>query len=160
MQNGEVKTTISHADSNKLFYVHGYEAAGSYKKVIAYNQNLASISSIIDASERCQQLMDIECYDSFMRHTSWLTNRAGQKMSYWAGGAAGGTGCACGISNSCIDSRYLCNCDANQRKHRQDSGFVTRKSDLPLTTINLGETGNPGEYKKFKIGDVECFASE
>ena len=111
---------------------------------------------IIDMSDRCHQEVTLDCKGSMIDGYTWLTNRLNQKMSYWAGGPPGGTGCACGISGTCAKSGIKCNCDANDNVLRHDNGLVTRKSDLPLTSISTGDTGAASEYKTYSIGNIEC----
>lgn len=156
----EVITTISHQDSGKSVYVSGFERAGSYQKILSYGQDLASIIKIINGSDRCQQAVNLQCKHSLIDRYSWLTNRENQKMPYWAGGPPGGTGCACGITSTCSKVGTKCNCDANDNVLRSDNGFVTRKMDLPITSINTGDTGSAIEYKTFSIGNVECTLGE
>ncbi len=156
---GEVKTSISHSASNKWFYVHGFEDKYSYKQALSYNQKFSSITSIIDVSSRCQQMVKIKCHRSILSGFSYLTNRANQKVNYWAGGPPNGQGCACGINGTCADSSKLCNCDKNDNVIRNDDGYVTQKSDLPITSIYTGETGGATEYKEYVIGVVECFST-
>eukprot|EP00795_Rhopilema_esculentum_P002768 gene2768-991_t len=153
----EFLTIISHKDSGRLFYVSGYERSGSYKKAISYAQNFQAITTVVDRSSRCQQQVKVYCRHSLIKDFSWLSNRANMKMTYWAGGPANGTGCACGITNTCAGTNTLCNCDANDYTYRSDSGYITRKSDLPLTSVSTGDTGGSHEYKRLLIGSVECF---
>ena len=157
VKDGEIKTAIAHADSGKEIRVSGYEKAGSYTKIISYNQDFGSIIKIVDRSYRCQQRIKTQCYHSLIRSFSFLKNRLYQTMTYWAGGPSDGTGCACGIANTCDKAGTKCNCDANDNKLRSDDGFVTKKSDLPITMIHTGDTGGRSEYKIYAIWDVECF---
>ncbi len=159
MEDGKDKTIMSHSISNKLIYVEGYESAFSYRQTLSYGLNISRITSIIDASDECRQYVKIKCHDSILSDFSYLTNRANQIMTYWAGGPANGKGCACGINDTCADTSKLCNCDKNDNVIRTDEGYVTQKSDLPITSITTGETGHSGEYKEYMIGDVECFST-
>ena len=156
----EVKTTMRHEDSGKAIYINGYEDRASYGKVIAYKQSLPVMLKLVDASERCQQSMDIACAHSmvYKQNWGWLINGKNQKMSYLAGG--NGTGCACGVSKTCANTNNECNCDSNDSVLRYDNGTVTKKSDLPLTAFYTGDTGNANEYKIIVIGDLECFTSK
>ena len=156
-RNNEIKTAIAHADSGKVITVSGYEAAGSYKKILLYNQDFSSIIKIVDRSDRCQQLVNTLCKGSLIYKYSWLTNRRNQKMQYWAGGPPHGTGCKCGMTYSCAQFGTKCNCDANDGKVKTDNGLVTHKPDLPLYSFNTGDTGSSNEYKKYSVGSVECF---
>ena len=157
---GQVQTTLGHQDGGKAIYIHGYEEIGSYSKVIAYKQSLPVMLKVIEASGKCQQSMDIACHSSKMvkNQQSWLLNGKSEKMSYLAGGS--GTGCACGVTNTCADTNNKCNCDSNDNVLRYDNGTVTTKSDLPLTAFYTSDTGSSYEYKIIVIGDLECFASK
>ena len=157
---GEVKTTLEHEDSGKAIHISGYDPAGSYSKVIAYKQSLPVLLKLVDTSDRCQQSMDIACYHSQLstNNWSWLKNGKNEKMSYLAGGS--GTGCACGITNTCANTNHKCNCDKNDYALRYDNGIVTAKSDLPLTAFYTGDTGGSTEYKIIVIGNLECFTSK
>ena len=155
-----ILTTIAHKDSGKTIYITNYERKGSYKRMIMYEQDFQSIIKVIDGSHSCRQLVKVVCRGSFITRYSWLTNRANERMSYWAGGPVNGTGCACGITNKCDFANTKCNCDANDYKYRTDVGFVTRKSDLPLTSFSTGDTGAVTENKEILIGDIECYSGK
>ncbi len=159
MENNKMKTIIPHSISNKLIYVNGYEKAFSYQQTLSYGQNFSGIISIIDTSDECRQLVKTKCYHSMITDTSYLTNRANQRMDYWGGGPPDGEGCACGISRNCAKRSKPCNCDANDYVTRTDDGYVTQKSDLPITSIRIGDTGHKFEFKEYLIGDVECFST-
>ena len=68
---------------------------------------------------------------------AWWVSRDSSKMTYWGGASPGSGKCACGMTNSCADSRHACNCDKNDRVWREDSGLLTDKSHLPVNSSDL-----------------------
>ena len=72
-------------------------------------------------------------------------SRNKQKVDYFPGGDESGRGCACDVDKTCDDDRYPCNCDVNDDKWREDSGYITNKRQLPLTSFRAGETGRDRE---------------
>ena len=158
-QGKETQISISH-DSFGIWH-HLNNVAGTYTGDINYEQDLNGIIKLLDRSQRCRQLVKVKCYNSMLsRAYSWLRNRDRQKMTYWAGGPPDGKGCACGINASCASTSWLCNCDKNDNVLRSDDGYVTRKSDLPLTSFSTQDVDGTGEYKDIYIGKVECWTSK
>eukprot|EP00112_Aurelia_sp_Birch-Aquarium-sp1_P019553 Seg4852.2 transcript_id=Seg4852.2/GoldUCD/mRNA.D3Y31 product=Neurexin-4 protein_id=Seg4852.2/GoldUCD/D3Y31 len=154
LQGNSIKTMIMHRDGDKRFHV---SVSGSFKKTFAYMQNITGITKIIDRSDKCMQAVNVTCHYSQITSFSWLTNRNNQKMSYWAGGPSNGTGCACGRTGSCAMKSKKCNCDTNDQVLRYDMGLVTKKGDLPLTSIRTGDTSQYDTYKDITVGNVVCF---
>ena len=72
-------------------------------------------------------------------------------MTYW-GGATGSSKCACGMTNSCANPSYGCNCDANDKVWREDSGLLTDKTHLPVRQLRFGDTGGSAKlYHTLKV---------
>jgi hypothetical protein len=44
------------------------------------------------------------------------------------------------MTNSC-DGGGICNCDANGKTWREDSGYLTDMNTLPVTELKFGDTG-------------------
>ena len=156
-ENSKYKSVLHHADSGKTVHVHGFEQRGSYRRQILYEADFESIIKLVDASDSCEQRIEATCYNSIISQYSWFTDRNNDRISYWAGGQ--GTGCKCKIDNSCAFSK-ACNCDANDNTDRHDHGNYTDKSLFPLSWVRVGDTGNPQEYLKLKIGDLVCYGSK
>ena len=70
---------------------------------------------------------------------AWWVPGGGQNIKYWGGATQG---CSCGMTNSCADPSKLCNCDKNDNIFREDSGFLTNKSHLPVSQLRFGDTGS------------------
>ena len=126
---------------------------------ITYSASLSNIIGVIDSSYRCEQRIKTDCWSSRITGYSWFTNRNYEKLSYWPGGPSVGAGCACGISNTCFKNDSKCNCDANDYVVRSDDGAVTKKSDLPLTSMVIGDVAGywSDQYKKITLSHLDCF---
>lgn len=74
----------------------------------------------------------------------WWVSRDSLKMKYW-GGASLSNKCACGMTNSCVNPGYGCNCDANDNLWREDSGLLTDKTRLPVKHLRFGDIGRSTE---------------
>ena len=61
-------------------------------------------------------------------------------MNYWGGAEQDSGVCACNATNTC--QGHACNCDKNDAVWREDSGYLTYKDDLPMTSFRAGDTGN------------------
>ena len=87
---------------------------------------------------------------------AWWVSRDSAKMTYWGGASPGSGKCACGMTNSCADSSYGCNCDKNDSVWREDSGFLTDKTKLPVKQLRFGDV-NSGEEGYHTLGKLKCF---
>jgi len=113
-KNGVGVTVISH-DSESRTHVQGCEPKGCYSRDIHYTgASLSQLASLTRVSSHCEQFIKYECYGSalFRYGHAWWVSRDSTKITYW-GGASVSSKCACGMTNSCADSSYGCNCDKN-----------------------------------------------
>ena len=150
-KNGVGVTFISH-NSESRTYVTGNESPGSYSRDIRYTgASLSQLASLTRVSSHCEQFIKYECYDSrLLRHgIGWWVSRDSTKMTYWGGASVSGK-CACGMTNSCANSRYGCNCDKNDHVWREDSGLLTDKTRLPVKQLRFGDTGGYHTLAKLK----------
>ncbi len=160
-QEGVGVTVVSH-DSEDRTYVRGFEAPGSYRRDIRYTgASLSQLKGLTEVSKNCQQSIKYECKSSTLygRSTGWWVSRDGENMTYWGGATQG---CACGMTNSCADPDFSCNCDKNDYTWREDSGLLTVKSDLPVSQLRFGDTGgqlNPSKVEQgyHTLGKLECY---
>ena len=156
-------TVISH-DSESRTNVRGYEDKGSYKRDIHYKgASLSQLASLTSVSSHCEQFIKYECYHSGLWFNSpygWWVSRDSSKMTYWGGASPGSGKCACGMNNSCA-ARKRCNCDANDQVWREDSGFLTDKTKLPVKQLRFGDTGHK-VYKEngyHTLGKFKCYGT-
>ena len=157
-KNGVGVTVISH-DSERRTDVQGCETRGCYSRDIHYTgATLSQLASLTRISSHCEQFIKYECYNSiiFRNAYGWWVSRDATKMTYW-GGASGSGKCACGMTNSCADSSYGCNCDKNDNVWREDSGLLTDKTHLPVKQLRFGDTGSSFEHGYHTLGKLKCY---
>jgi len=158
-KNGVGVTVISH-DSEDRTLVDGFEGPGSYTRDIQYTKaSLSQLASLTTVSLFCEQFIQYECQASLMfRHNvAWWVSRDSTVMSYWGGAPVGSEKCACGIDNSCVEPEYHCNCDANNKEWREDSGLLTDKTHLPVKQLRFGDTGGSDEKGYHTLGKFKCY---
>ena len=159
-KNGVGVTVLSH-DSESRTLVSGYGGRGSYSRDIHYTgASLSQLASLTRVSSHCEQFIKYECYNSvmFTRYGvyAWWVSRDSSQMTYWGGASPGSGKCACGMTNSCADSRYGCNCDKNDDVWREDSGLLTDKTHLPVKQLRFGDTsGSDRGYHT--LGKLKCY---
>ena len=161
-KNGVGVTVISH-DSENRTQVKGYEPAGKYLRNIHYTgASLSQLANLTRVSLRCEQFIKYECYHSKLLNFNgngpfgWWVSRDGDKMTYWGGATKDGK-CACGMNNTCANPRRGCNCDTNDQEWREDSGFLTNKSKLPVKQLRFGDTGHGKEEGHHTLGKLKCY---
>ena len=162
-KNGVGVTVISH-DSESRTKVRdglGWGSRGSYSRDIHYTgASLSQLASLTRVSSHCEQFIKYECYHSRLLRTGmgWWVSRDSSKMTYW-GGASVSDKCACGMTNSCADPRYSCNCDKNDNVWREDSGLLTDKTKLPVKQLRFGDAGDSGNQGYHTLGKLKCYGS-
>ena len=142
----------------------GYGGQGSYSRDIHYTgASLSQLASLTRVSSHCEQFSKYGCYDSVLlwrysiNRYGWWVSRDSTKMTYWGRAFINGK-CACGMTNSCADSRYGCNCDKNDRVWREDSGLLTDKTKLPVKQLRFGDTyGYQQGYHT--LGKLICYGT-
>ena len=77
-------------------------------------------------------------------------------MTYWGGAPPDSGKRACGMTNSCADSRHGCNCVKNDNVWREDSGLLTDKTHLPVKQLRFGDTGDGSEQGYHTLGKWKC----
>ena len=162
-KNGVGVTVISH-DSERRTKVRdglGWGGQGSYSRDIHYTgASLSQLASLTRVSPHCEQFIKYHCYDSmiFRSGYAWWVSRDSSKMTHWGGASVSGK-CACGMTNSCADSRYGCNCDKNDGVWREDSGLLTDKTKLPVTQLRFGDAGNSNNQGYHTLGKLKCYGA-
>ena len=160
-KNGAGVTVISH-DSESRTHVQGCENKGCYSRHIHYKGvSMSQLASLTRVSSQCEQFIKYECYHSMMFNggIAWWVSRDSSKMTYWGGASPGSGKCACGMTNSCADSRYGCNCDKNDAVWREDSGLLTDKTRLPVKQLRFGDIGQRSynEQGYHTLGKFKCY---
>ena len=159
-KNGVGVTVISH-DSESRTHVQGCESPGCYSRDIHYTgASLSQLTSLTKISSHCEQFIKYECYHSVLIGVGygWWVSRDSTKMTYWGGASPGSGKCACGMTNSCADPSYGCNCDKNDNVWREDSGLLTDKTHLPVTQLRFGDvTTGDTEEGYHTLGKLKCY---
>ena len=161
-KNGVGVTVISHNSESRTYVYNGrrWGGPGSYSRDIRYTgASLSQLASLTRVSSHCEQFIKYECYASMLLRVgyAWWVSRDSTKMTYW-GGASVSRKCACGMTNSCADSRFGCNCDKNDYVWREDSGLLTDKTRLPVKQLRFGDTGGGyGQKGYHTLGKLKCY---
>ena len=161
-KNGVGVTVISHNSESRTYVYNGqgWGNRGSYSRDIRYTgASLSQLASLTRVSSHCEQVIKYECYDSMLLFNNnpygWWVSRDSTKMRYWGGASVSGK-CACGMTNSCANSYYGCNCDKNDNVWREDSGLLTDKTRLPVKQLRFGDTG-AGNKGYHTLGKLKCY---
>ena len=164
-KNGVGVTVISH-DSENRTQVKGCEDAGCYSRNINYTgASLFQLKSLTAVSLHCEQFVEYECYHSRVKRFAWWLSRDSKKMTYWGGGKPGrdvsydGLTSTCWIKKTFARAGYRCNCDANDPQLREDSGFLSEKTDLPVRQLRFGDTGYNSEHGYHTLGKLKCYGT-
>ena len=164
-KNGVGVTVVGH-DSEARTLVDGYEAPGSYVKHITYNATgltgVAQLAGLADVSTHCEQFIKYECHGSalFSNDMCWWVSRQNHRMFYWGGAKPGDNRrCACGVGSTspCTYPGRGCNCDWKDFTWREDSGFLTEKTQLPVIELRFGDTGDSQEKGYHTLGKFKCY---
>ncbi|XP_068725496.1 contactin-associated protein-like 2 [Montipora capricornis] len=161
-KNGVGVTVISH-DSENRTRVKGCDPAGCYKRDIHYSRTtLSQLEMLTRVSSDCEQFIMYECYHAvlfrYKEKGAWWMSHDSKNMTHW-GGASAHNKCACGMTNSCADSRFGCNCDKNDKVWREDSGLLTHKTQLPVSQLRFGDTRHDGEEGYHTLGKFKCYGT-
>ena len=163
-KSGVGVTVISH-DSKSRTHVNGYADRGTYSRDIQYTgASLSQLVSLASVSLHCEQFIKYECSASVLLSPhwgdpyGWWVSRDSTKMTYW-GGASISRKCACGMTNSCADSGFGCNCDKNDYVWREDSGLLTDKTKLPVKQLRFGDASGNGEEGYHTLGKLKCYGT-
>ena len=157
-KSGVGVTVISH-NSESRTHVSGCEPSGCYSRDIHYTgASLSQLARLTKVSSHCEQFVKYECYHSMFLTFgyAWWVSRDSSKMTYWGGASPGSSKCACGMTNSCADSSYGCNCDKNDNVWREDSGLLTDKTKLPVKQLRFGDVSS-AEEGYHTLRKLKCF---
>ncbi|XP_051542697.1 contactin-associated protein-like 2 isoform X2 [Myxocyprinus asiaticus] len=127
-----------------------------------YSASMEQVTAIINSAEHCEQHIAYACRMSRLLNTpdgtpyTWWVGRGNEKHFYWGGSGPGIQKCACGIERNCTDSKYYCNCDADQKQWRDDSGLLVYKDHLPVSQVAVGDTNRPSSEAKLTVGPLRC----
>ena len=162
----EVGVTVVGHDSETRMLVDGYGDRGSYVRHVHYLgvglTELPQMTSLVASSSHCEQFIKFECRNTILFYNGdafgWWVSRDFVDMNYWGGAtSADPYKCACGLTNTCADTSYGCNCDKKDNLWREDSGLLTEKAYLPVTQLKCGDTDDPDEQGYHTLGKFKCY---
>ncbi|NWY07509.1 CNTP1 protein, partial [Nothoprocta ornata] len=128
-----------------------------------WNASWAEVAALANASEYCEQRIELHCYSSRLLNTpsglpfSFWMGRHNERHYYWGGSRPGIQRCACGLDKNCADPKYFCNCDADHALWRTDRGLLTFVDHLPVTQVVVGDTNRSGSEAQFLLGPLRCY---
>ncbi|KAM6900735.1 contactin-associated protein-like 2a [Xenentodon cancila] len=130
---------------------------------VNYSASMDQVSAITTSAEYCEQQIAYSCRMSRLLNTpgdgtpyTWWVGRGSEKHFYWGGSGPGIQKCACGIDRNCTDPKYDCNCDADAKQWREDSGLLIYKEHLPVSQVAVGDTNRPGSEARLTVGPLRC----
>ena len=157
-------TVISHDSESRKHVANlpgcDYGHPGCYSKDVRYTGvSTVQLAALTRASHNCEQFIKFECHNgvSFIPDgDAWWVSRDGNRINYWGGATGYDKMCACGVTNSCSDTRK-CNCHNFGSGWRSDSGLLTDKAALPVTQIRLADFDDVGEEGYHTLGKLKCY---
>ena len=155
-------TVISH-DSEDRTLVQGCEPGGCYRRDIHYSgANFLQLGNLTTICAHCEQFIKYECRHARLLFNSnmfgWWVSRDGHNVTYWGGSnSTYPYKCACGVTDTCAKKAYGCNCNKNDDVWREDSGFLTTKSHLPVKQLRFGDTADRDEFGYHTLGKLRCY---
>jgi len=153
-------TTIRHNIQGEI-NIRGFDPHYSYGKHVEYEISPGYIREIIDTHLYCRQFIKYRCKGSILLKSGdqygYWASQDNTRRNYW-GGSAKSNHCACGMTDTCIDKSYKCNCDQNSINIiTSDEGYLDNKNDLPVGYLRFGDTAGNGENGWYELGPLECF---
>ncbi|XP_029445441.1 contactin-associated protein-like 2 [Rhinatrema bivittatum] len=161
MTEDKVWTTLYH-DLQQQASISGSKPDKPFVLQLNYSTSMDQISAITSSAEYCEQYVSYSCRMSRLLNTldgspyTWWVGKTNEKHFYWGGSAPGIQKCACGIERNCSDPKYHCNCDADQKQWRKDTGLLSYKDHLPVSQVTVGDTDRPGSEAKLSVGPLRC----
>uniref|UniRef100_A0A668TC63 Uncharacterized protein n=1 Tax=Oreochromis aureus TaxID=47969 RepID=A0A668TC63_OREAU len=129
---------------------------------VNYSASMDQVTAITTSAEYCEQQIAYSCRMSRLLNTpdgtpyTWWVGRGNEKHFYWGGSGPGIQKCACGIDRNCTDPKYDCNCDADVKQWREDSGLLVYQEHLPVSQVVVGDTNRSGSEAKLTVGPLRC----
>ena len=117
----------------------------SYVYAVNYgNLTADDIRALIEKSESCKQYVSYKCSNATLfgknQSSSWTSVKDIPKH-YWA---------------DCSFSEKTCQCDQGKSVPEKDAGYLTKKKDLPVKSVQIGGL-SAGSNVSVMIGNIECY---
>uniref|UniRef100_A0AAY4C198 Contactin associated protein 1 n=1 Tax=Denticeps clupeoides TaxID=299321 RepID=A0AAY4C198_9TELE len=162
MKPNKAWTVIEHnrIDSTK---VSGSTVDQPYIGEVQYvNASWDEVTALANTSKECEQWIEFSCYKSRLLNTpngrpySYWIGQNNESHEYWGGAFPESKMCGCAINQTCTDSRFLCNCDADYRQWYSDKGYLMFRDHLPVRKVVVGDTNRTGSEAQFSLGPLLC----
>nr|XP_022300417.1 uncharacterized protein LOC111108674 [Crassostrea virginica] len=137
----------------------GFSIGGWYADVKPqYYVTMENIESALSLTAGCQQFIKYECNTSKLNleptYSKW-ESRDSVKQYYWGDADLQSGYCACGLSGTCANPAKKCNCLINDDTLREDSGYLTDSSVLPVTRVVI-RMSSKASTGYLTIGPMTC----
>uniref|UniRef100_A0A8C6SDS1 Contactin associated protein like 2b n=1 Tax=Neogobius melanostomus TaxID=47308 RepID=A0A8C6SDS1_9GOBI len=110
-----------------------------------------------NSADYCEQYVAYACKMSRLLNSPGTT----ASQAHVLGGSGPGIQkCSCGIEHNCTNSALYCNCDADLRAWKEDVGLLMYKEHLPVSAVEVGDTGRAGSEAKLTVGPLRCRGDE
>jgi len=162
---GDLKRTeILHNADNQSWTIPHCEDEFCARTNYTYTAPMSQIQALIELSDSCSQEIIYDCFLAPLLYNdvyigAW-TDRWGDKQFYFDGANYGSHMCACDTQGSCYGSDTFdntCNCDNTfEHEWKQDRGFITNKTALPITAFNYGFLVYDVMEAMVHVGRLEC----
>ncbi|XP_006875302.1 PREDICTED: contactin-associated protein-like 4-like [Chrysochloris asiatica] len=154
--------TVLHHNSSALTRVKGASPTLPHSATFQYSAGAEQLLATTGRAEHCQQELTYHCRRSRFRDgpdgipLSWWVGRTNEIHTYWGGSLPDAQKCTCGLEGNCLDSHYLCNCDADRDEWTNDTGLLSHKEHLPVTRIVITDVGRPRSEVVYRLGPLLC----
>uniref|UniRef100_A0A8C2DSN8 Contactin associated protein 1 n=1 Tax=Cyprinus carpio TaxID=7962 RepID=A0A8C2DSN8_CYPCA len=126
------------------------------------NASWDEVTALANTSLYCEQWIEFSCYKSRLLNTPhgrpytyWIGQR-NESHEYWGGAFPESGKCGCAVNQTCTDSKYWCNCDADYRQWHSDKGYLSFRDHLPVRRIVIGDTNRTGSEARYSVGALYC----
>ncbi|XP_048390046.1 contactin-associated protein-like 5 isoform X2 [Stegostoma tigrinum] len=154
--------TVTQHNNTELTKVQGSSSGKPHLVHLSYTANSDQLQAMINNMDYCEQEVSYHCRKSRLLNTpggtpmTWWIGRTNEKQTYWGGSSPGIQKCACGLEESCLDTKYHCNCDADRDEWANDTGLLSYKDHLPLTQLVIGDTNRTDSEAAYRLGPLRC----
>jgi hypothetical protein len=163
--DGKVGTTIIKVDhtggiTSTPLQSDGCAEPGCYTDTFIYNATTEQLTGLTSISSECSQYIIHNCTMNELTTYSWWTDRNGKQRGYWHGSYEDDTvGCYCSLEGDGCESAHFddlpCNCD-DFDEIDIDEGILSNKDQLPVSTLNYGDSESRYSWIIYKLGNMEC----
>uniref|UniRef100_A0A673JQT8 Contactin-associated protein 1-like n=1 Tax=Sinocyclocheilus rhinocerous TaxID=307959 RepID=A0A673JQT8_9TELE len=130
------------------------------------NASWDEVTALANTSLYCEQWIEFSCYKSRLLNTPrklldgrpytfWI-GQHNESHEYWGGAFPESGKCGCAVNQTCTDSKYWCNCDADYRQWHSDKGYLSFRDHLPVRRIVIGDTNRTGSEVRYSVGALYC----